>query len=305
MSQALKNVFSTMKQQGLAKKLDQYLLVSKHEDDADRKNVTNSPSSAGGCSRANIYQRMGKEKDPIDSRTRRIFDNGHHVHDRLQTYFEKMGILLMREVPLYHNKDEIQGHTDGLMDYTGKLKDIVVLEIKSINSRQFASLKQAKEDHVKQGGVYIHCLESARKRLRKRYGTYEDFKKSENLRRIFYGQRYMHLKGGRRYTREEKIAFKVGQHIQCDEILYQLKSPIKKIAFVYECKDTQGIKVFEVDVDMDVLDEVLDKYRDNNMYWKRAKRQVELGKTVKLPERECKNKTEGRFCNYVSICFPT
>lgn len=305
MSEALKSIFSTMKQQGLAKKLDQYLLTSTHEDDADRKNETNSPSSAGGCSRANIYQRMGTSKDPIDSRTRRIFDNGHHVHDRLQTYFEKMGILLMREVPLYHNGDEIQGHTDGLMDYTGKRKDIVVLEIKSINSRQFASLKQAKEDHVKQGGTYIHCLESSRKRLQKKYLTYEEFKKSEPLRRIFYGMRYRHLKSGRRFTREEKIAFKVGQHIQCDEILYQLKTPVKKIAFVYECKDTQGIKVFEVDVDHDVLNEVLDKFRDNNKHWKRVQRQIKENKPVKLPERECKNKTEGRFCNYVSICFPS
>ena len=111
----LTNVFSTMKKQGLVKMLDQYLLKVEYEDDGDRKNETNSPSGALGCSRANIYQRLGTRKDTIAPRTRRIFDNGHGVHDRLQTYLEKAGVLMMREVPLSNKQDEIQGHTDGLL----------------------------------------------------------------------------------------------------------------------------------------------------------------------------------------------
>jgi hypothetical protein len=293
MSSALKNVFSTMKQTGLVKRIDTYLLTRKNEDNEDRKNETNSPSGALGCSRANYYQRIGAPKDPTNPRSQRIFDNGHGVHDRLQTYLEKMGELIMREVPLIHEFDEIQGHTDGLLDQRGNLVEVKVLEIKSINGRGFSSLKAAKEEHIAQASIYLYCVEEQRKALKVDYPTYEEFKASEFYRRVKYAQRYIHLKEGNRYTREEKIRHKVRQHIQLDNILYKLVRPINKVVFLYECKDTQDLKEYEIERDEAILAAALEKYRDNNEYFA----------AKKMPPRECKNKADGKWCSYLSTCF--
>ncbi|MMZ46515.1 hypothetical protein D1872_81320 [compost metagenome] len=294
-STALKNVFATMKTTGIVKLLDQHLIRVENEEDGDRKNETNSPSGALGCCRANYYQRMGTKKDPIAPRTRRIFDNGHHVHDRLQTYLEDAGVLLMREVPLYHKGDQIQGHTDGLMDLTGRREEVVILEIKSINDMQYKSLKKAKEDHIAQGNTYLYCLEEHRLYLRKKYPTKEDFERSAFYRRLKYAQLYKHLKSGNKYTKAEKIKFKVGQHMQCDEILYNLKKPINRVIFLYEDKNDQDLKDFDTTRNDEVLNEVLAKYRLNNKYFAEKK----------LPPKECKNKSEGKFCSYLSTCFPS
>lgn len=293
---AMKSLFNTMKKEdGLVKQLDQFLLKgnAKNEDDTDRKNVTNSPSSALGCVRANYYQRQGVEKDPIDPRLRRIFDNGHGVHDRLQGYLEKMGILFMREVPLHNEEYEIQGHTDGFMSLSGNPKIVEILEIKSINAHQFSALKEPKPEHRAQAQVYIFCSEEHRKYLREKYPTHIDFKRSLLARKVKYRKLYLHLKDGAKYTREEKIKHKVSQHLQMDKILYNLVKPVTKAIVLYECKNTQELKSYTIEVDNDVMDEVLEKYSLANKHWKEQT----------LPCRECKNKSEGRWCNYVHHCF--
>lgn len=291
---ALKNVFNSMKKTGLVKQLDQYLLLQgASEGDGDRKNETNSPSSALGCSRANYYQRQGVAKDPVDARVRRIFDNGHGVHERIQTYLTKMGVLLMDEVPLVNEEYEIQGHTDGIMTLTKNPALVEILEIKSINSRQFGALKEPKHEHRAQAQVYIFCAEEHRKYLRATYPTHKDLKKSEFKRRAMYRKRYLHLEDGNKYTRAEKIAHKVGQHIKMDNILYNVVKPITKAIVLYECKDTQELKEFPIEMDKTLMKEVLDKFEVSNNAWD----------TQTLPCRECKNKSEGRWCNYVHHCF--
>lgn len=303
MSTALKNVFSIMKQTGLVKRIDQYLLTKDSEDNQDRKNETNSPSGALGCCRANIYQRLGTPKDPTNPRSTRIFDNGHGVHDRLQGYLEKMGVLLMREVPLFNLEEEIQGHTDGLMDLSGKMIELTVLEIKSINSRGFSALKDAKPEHKAQASIYLFCVEEHRQMLQSLYPTYKDFKASEFERRVTYAKRYWHLKEGAKYSRAEKIRHKVAQHIQLDNILYKLVKPINKVTFLYEDKDTQELKEFETVRDEELLTEALEKYRENNRYWKKIKQELSTKKHPTLPPRECKSKADGKWCNFVSTCF--
>lgn len=291
---ALKNVFSSMKKSGLVKQIDQYLLLqANNEGDTDRVNITNSPSSALGCSRANIYQRQGVTKDSVDARVRRIFDNGHGMHSRIQGYLLKMGLLYMDEVPLVNEEYEIQGHTDGIMSMLKKKTEVEILELKSINSRQFSALKDAKEEHKAQAHTYIFCAEEHRLYLKRKYPTHVEFKKSELVRRAKYRKRYLHLKDGAKYTREEKIRHKVGQHIQMDKILYDVVKPITKAVILYECKDTQEMKEFIIERDENIMDEVLDKYAINNEHW--------AGKT--LPPRECRNKSDGRWCNFVHHCF--
>lgn len=292
---ALKNLFNIAKQgDGLVKQLDQFLLKNnKHSDDQDRKNVTNSPSSALGCIRANYYQRQGIEKDPIEPRVRRIFDNGHEVHKRLQKYLMDMGVLLMDEVPLHNAEYEIQGHTDGIMTLKKNPKIVEILEIKSINAHQFSALKEPKPEHRAQAQVYIFCAEEHRKYLKAKYPTHSDFKKSTLIRKKKYRKLYLHLKDGAKYTKEEKIKHKVSQHMQMDEILYNVVKPIEKAVVLYECKNTQELKEFAIEVDQDVMNEVLEKYAEANKHWAEQT----------LPCRECKNKSEGRWCSYVHHCF--
>jgi hypothetical protein len=291
---ALKNVFSTMKKTGLVKQLDQYLLKqSNNENDGDRKNETNSPSGALGCCRANYYQRQGIAKDSIDARVRRIFDNGHKMHERIQGYLADMGVLLMDEVPLVNDEWEIQGHTDGILDMLRTMTEIEILELKSINSRQFSALKDAKEEHKAQAHVYIFVAEEHRKHLKATYPTYQEFHKSRLSRRKKYAQRYQHLTDGAKYTRAQKIKHKVNQHMKMDDILYDVVKPITKAIILYECKDTQEMKEFPITFSNEVMQPVLDKYKINNEAWK----------TKTLPCRECKNKSEGRWCSYVNHCF--
>lgn len=124
----------------MVKPLELYLL-SLSATDSDRAINVNAPSAIGTCLRSRYYTRTNAESDPysVDARTRRIFDNGSGVHERLQTYLKDVGILLMDEVPVLNETHNIQGHTDGILKLSDK--ELGVLEIKSINSKGFNELK--------------------------------------------------------------------------------------------------------------------------------------------------------------------
>ena len=289
---AFKSVFSSMKQEGLIKQIDQYLLT--RHTDGDRANVTNSPSSALGCVRANYYQRSNTPREPVDGRVQRIFDNGHGMHERIQGYLRDMGVLLMDEVPLMNEDYEIQGHTDGILAVVKKRLDWVrVLELKSINGRGFQALREPLEKHKAQAQVYLFCAEEQRLYLQKKYPTLLEFKRSALARRKMYRKKYLHLEDGEKWTRGQKINFKVNQHMMMDEILYHVKKPIEEAVVLYECKDTQNMKEYVIKMDEVLMDEVLYKFEQSNEAWDKKK----------LPPRECKNKSEGRFCNFVNTCF--
>ena len=292
---SMKSLFNTVKQKdGLVKQLDQFLLKhDTHVEDGDRKSVTNSPSSALGCSRANYYQREGIQKDVIEPRVRRIFDNGHGVHARLQGYLTAMGFLLMDEVPLFNAEYEIQGHTDGIGTLSKNPKVCEILEIKSINTNQFSKLREPKEEHRAQAQVYIFTAEEHRKMLKIKYPTRKDFVRSRFKRWKRYEKLYQHLTDGSNFTRAEKIKYKVNQHMKMDKILYDLIKPITKAIVLYEDKNTQELKEFLIEMDEGLMHEVLEKYQINNEYWKMQQ----------VPPRECKAKTEGRWCPYVHHCF--
>lgn len=293
---ALNNLFTALKQgDGLLKDLDVYLL-SRSAEDTSRANVTNSPSSALQCTRRNYYQRQGVGKDPIDARTRLIFDNGDGMHERYQRYFRKMGVLLMDEVPLLHEEKEIQGHTDGFLRRKAKpgaKKSTQILELKSINSRGFSALKEAKEDHRAQAQVYIYCAEERRKELRATYANKFRFKVSEKKRRAYFEQFHLHLINEETGDRE-KLEKKLDQCLKADSILFDTELPIDTAHILYENKDTQERKEFVIKMDLDLMGQVLSKFEDANEAWAEQE----------LPERECKSKAEGRFCPYLSHCFP-
>ena len=93
----------------------------------------------------------GRDFEP---RILRVFDNGHGVHERLQGYLEKAGVLLQAEVPVKNEEYEIVGHTDGIIEIDG-VKGL--LEIKSINQTGFYGLFEPKPEHVLQLNIYMFC----------------------------------------------------------------------------------------------------------------------------------------------------
>lgn len=296
---ALKAVFSALKKEGyVVRDLDLYLL-SLNDTDEDRAIDVNAPSQIGNCLRARYYSRTKAPKDggAIDARTRRIFDNGTKTHERLQGYMLEQGMLLMDEVPVHNPEYNIQGHTDGLLKLSAAERGI--LEIKSINSNGFQSLRDAKEHHKKQGLVYVYCLEERRKYLRETYSSREAFDASLKARKEEYAKLYQHLKDGRKYTRKKKIDFQCDLHARMDSILFDTKVPITKAVFLYENKDTQDLREFVVSTSEAsakvILREVLGECETLNDY-------VARGKT---PPRCARNKSDSacRWCDYKTECW--
>ena len=277
--------------------LDLYLLKLANADN-DRAINVNAPSQAGKCQRANYYARMQYENDgTIDPRTQRIFDNGTYTHERLQKYLMDMNLLICDEVPLINDKYNIQGHTDGILDLDN-IDEIAVLEIKSINDRNFSVLKDAKPEHKKQGLIYLYCLEERRKWLHKEYRTRKEFRDSQGDRIKAIRKHYEHLKGGSKFSREEKIQHQVDLHLIADDILYDTEKPITKVVFLYENKNTQELKEFTVERNITteaILTELLKGYKYLN----------DCVKKEKIPPREGTSKSCDccRWCDYKNECW--
>ncbi len=101
----------------------------------------------------------GDDNRLFDSCILRIFDNGHAVHRRLQDYLTAIGILKQVEVPVANEEYEIRGHADGIIEINGVTG---ILEIKGMNSNQFYSAFEPKEEHLIQVNVYMFCLDIPR-----------------------------------------------------------------------------------------------------------------------------------------------
>lgn len=285
-----------MKKEGyVTAPLDKYLFEEANRPN-DRAVNVNAPSQAGKCNRANYYMRMQYENDgTIDPRTQRIFDNGTYTHERLQSYLLEMELLYMDEVPLINDEFNIQGHTDGFLNLTD---EVGILEIKSINDNQFGQLRDAKEEHKKQGLIYLFCAEERRLWLHEHYKTVEEFNASYGERYKYFESRYQHMKGGRKYTREQKIRNEVMLNILADNILFYTDKPITKVIFLYENKNNQELKEFVVERNLTtepILEEVLEDYAYLN----------ECCETQELPPREGTSKSCNmcRWCDYKNECF--
>lgn len=294
---ALKDMFQAMRKEGyVTAPLDRYLYEQANKPN-DRAVNVNAPSQAGKCNRANYYMRNQYDCDGgTDPRTQRIFDNGSYTHERLQSYMIDMDLLLMDEVPLINDEYNIQGHTDGFLNLD---EEVAILEIKSINSRGFADLNDAKEEHKRQGLVYLFCAEERRLYLHDTYSTEEEFNASYDERAEYFRTRYQHMKGGRKYTREEKIQNEVDLNLLSDNILFHTEEPITKVIFLYENKDTQELKEFVLERTISVepiLTEVLEDYSYLN----------ECCENKVIPPRPSNASKAGmmcKWCNYKNTCY--
>lgn len=285
-----------MKQEGyVIKPLDFYLEKQANKEN-DRAVDVNAPSQAGQCLRHNFYMRKQYDSDgTIGARTQRIFDNGTYTHERLQSYLLDMELLLMDEVPIINDTYNIQGHTDGFLCLS---EEVAILEIKSINDHQFSQLKDAKEEHKKQGLVYLYCAEERRKWLHNTYKTSEEFNSSYEERYRFFESHYQHMKGGRKYTREQKIQNEVMLNMLSDNILFYTDTPITKVIFLYENKNNQELKEFVVErntLTEHILTGVLNEYQSLNEYCEENE----------LPPREGTSKSCStcRWCDYQLECW--
>ena len=294
---SLNSLFQSVKQEGYIIKPLDFFLEKQANADNDRAVDVNAPSQAGQCMRHNYYMRKRYDSDgDIGARTQRIFDNGTYTHERLQAYLLEMFLLICDEVPLLDEEYNIQGHTDGFLDFPDD--EIAILEIKSINDNQFNQLKDAKEEHKQQGLIYLYCAEQRRLALRKKYKTLKDFYASQEERAEYYRSKYQHMKGGRKFTREQKIQHEVDLNLICDDILYQTDKPITKVIFLYENKNNQELKEYVVErnkVTEHILTGVLNRYEELNEYCEEEE----------VPPREGTSKScqTCRWCQYSLECW--
>lgn len=294
---ALKDMFSAMRKEGyVTAPLDRYLYEQANKPN-DRAVNVNAPSQAGKCIRANYYMRNQYESDgSIDPRTQRIFDNGSYTHERLQSYLLDMDLLFMDEVPLLNDEYNIQGHTDGFLNLD---PEVAILEIKSINSRGFSELKDAMEEHKCQGLIYLFCAEERRVHLHEEYKTEEAFNASLKERSEYFAKHYQHMQSGRKYTREQKIQNEVELNLLSDNILFHTDTPINKVVFLYENKDTQELKEFVLERTIStepILTEVLKRYEYLNEC---CDKQV----VPKRPQGASKSGMMCKWCGYKNTCF--
>jgi CRISPR/Cas system-associated exonuclease Cas4 (RecB family) len=144
----------------------------------------------------------------------------------MQHYYQAMGKLSEEDTERRFTDEEhgIKGKTDGIVELADRRW---ILELKSMRSGRFKSLRQPPQPDLEQGMLYCHEFE-------------------------------------------------------CSGVIFQ-----------YENKDDQDIKEFLVERNETVVQRMLDK-ADRIWACLRAQR---------LPPRDCRTSSEGRFCPYQAICF--
>ena len=160
-------------------------------------------------------------------------------------------------------------------------------------------MKDAKEEHKKQGLIYLYCAEERRKFLHRTYKTVEEFNDSYETRYRYFEFHYQHMKSGRKFTREQKIKNEVMLNMLSDNILFYTDKPITKVVFLYENKNNQELKEFVVERNITtepILEEVLRDYETLNLC-------VQDETVPQRPEGATKSCQMCRWCNYKTNCF--
>jgi hypothetical protein len=129
------------------------------------------PSAIGQCGRRNVYEfTRAPAIQTIDPDDLEVFDMGHAVHGMIQGKMADMRRALSpkkigyefrsevgydKETDVLYRELHIGGTTDGILEiWADDWKQRGILEVKSINGKNFALLKGPKEDHVLQAHLY-------------------------------------------------------------------------------------------------------------------------------------------------------
>lgn len=323
----------------LASRIDAFV-IKKQDWENDRAPNVISPSSASACVRELVMTRF-LPRAHVDPRVQRIFDNGTDVGIRYQNYLRYAGALLQDEVPLYNEEYNVQGHADGLVYALGNVpkswwgeaivlkwnekwkraywepqfpkiyevlkdvyfKSVEVLELKSINDKQFRALKDAKEEHKDQAMTYVWLAEERRHFLLKKYPTWEEFVRSHDERMKEHERRYKFLPPDKR-------------HLKCleccltDAILYRAQNPVNRVIYIYECKNDQEFNEFTVKFDPERLKRLKKKYKIVEKHVKRIRaiRRI-TGLPVDFSKKIYRNalppmpeEATGKTCDYCKWC---
>lgn len=142
------------------------------------------PSSVGRCKRSVVYQMLGDASKEIAGRNLLIMENGTYFHERMESSFAEMGIMIAPELALKDPELKISGRSDAiiwnyLLDpeeedeeeivlydahdpdkeiYRGPANHILIVEFKSINSSNFDKLPQRNPNpkHMMQLQLYFY-----------------------------------------------------------------------------------------------------------------------------------------------------
>ena len=123
----------------------------------DRKKVRFYISEAGKCPRQVFYSFKDTPKKALDPNFLRLFDQGDHMHQMImKSLLSAKGVKVIAAEINIPPQNLISGRADAIIE---KDRELFVLDIKSINSRAFGYLKEAKEDNVKQLQLYLHYFQ--------------------------------------------------------------------------------------------------------------------------------------------------
>lgn len=135
------------------------------------------PSAVGGCIRKMVFESLYLPRTEPTARELRVFDNGHHLHKRIEDYFEKAGVLVARELTLDYPPLNIKGNTDALILINGRYQ---LVELKSMKDTSWKFMvgkeRHPSEMHYIQLQLYMHLI----RKLYPQYDVREGYILAEN-----------------------------------------------------------------------------------------------------------------------------
>jgi len=226
------------------------------------------PSSVGQCKRKITYQMMGYPGKPKEGRNVLILDNGTSFHNRMEEYFDRMGIMIAPELKLKSEELRISGRSDAIIwNYMKKTEGPIEGDqmIKLYAPQYDEEGKEMEEQKLIYEGwasdVLIVEFKSAGNK------SYED------------------------YTPKTKPQKKHEMQLQ----LYFYLTGIRAGMVYYENKNTQAQKYYYVEYNQSIVDEIIADIRFCIQH-------LEAGT---LPEREfAPTSFDCRYCDFRDICHP-
>lgn len=127
------------------------------------------------CPRSSWYTIKGypKKEDAFTFQRLNIFEEGHHIHRKWQTWLEEAGVMVQSELPIQDDEYLLLGHADGHIRVNDK---DMLIEIKSVGAGTFRfenydlfkecdgngdemwkRLRQPFPSHVRQAMLYMHA----------------------------------------------------------------------------------------------------------------------------------------------------
>jgi CRISPR/Cas system-associated exonuclease Cas4 (RecB family) len=114
-------------------------------------------TDAGKCPRQVFFKFKNAPKRELEARILRLFEHGDYIHQLiLRPLLSMRGIHVVASEINIPPQELISGRADIIISDG---KGLYVVDIKSINSLAFNSLKEPKEDHVNQIQLYLHFLD--------------------------------------------------------------------------------------------------------------------------------------------------